>query len=252
MDQDNRTPTNLRLLMIIETLADAGEPLTPTEINRNIGLPKPSIHRLCNTLVAEGYLIRDADPKKLRPARRLRTMATRILAASHVHIARHQVLVDIVEQTRETVNFVISDDDGMRYLDRVEADWPLRIQLPVGSSVPFHCTASGKCFLASMSPKMRRDFVACINLKPMTTNTITDGVLLLEEIEAVRANGFAIDNEEFIEGMTAVAVPVTDREGNFIAAIAVHGPQTRMQVDGLPSKAGILRAGAEKIVAELY
>lgn len=252
MDSDERMPTNLRLLRILEEVAAAPEPPTPSEINRALGLPKASIHRLCQTLVAEGYLIRDTDPRRLRPARRLRGLATQLLAASDIHIARHQVLQGVVAETRETVNFVVPEEAGMRYLDRVEADWPLRVQLPVGSHVPFHCTASGKCFMASLAPVAARRFVACLLLDRRTARTQTDPDSLLAELAETRARGHAIDDQEFMEGMSAIAVPVRDEAGSFVAALAVHGPSVRLGQTQLLEAKDILVRAAAKIGAELY
>ena len=108
---------------------------------------------MCNTLSEEGFLFREKPGKKLRPARRLRRLASGLLQASRYHIARHQILLNVAEQVGETVNFVMPEEDGMSYIDRVETDWPFRVQLPVGSHVPFHCTASGKVFLASLAKR---------------------------------------------------------------------------------------------------
>ncbi|MEM7508213.1 MAG: IclR family transcriptional regulator [Pseudomonadota bacterium] len=246
-----RIPTNLRLLRIIDVVANAGEPLSPSQINTHLGLPKPSIHRLCQTLLDEGYLARDADPRKLRLSRQVRLMATRILGASHVHIARHQMLMQIAEELRETVNFVVPEEAGMRYVDRVEADWPLRVQLPVGTNVPFHCTASGKCFLASMTPKSLRRFLGALPLKPLTAHTLTDHESLLAHLKQVRRGGVATDRGEFIDHMNAVAVPVTGPEGQFIGAIAAHGPASRLTEERFEEISAVLLDSAVKVAEQM-
>ncbi|MHA1190081.1 MAG: IclR family transcriptional regulator, partial [Alphaproteobacteria bacterium] len=155
-----RIPTNLRTLLILEILGTAGVPMTPTEIARQIDLPKQTVHRLCATLVEEGFLVRETSGKRLRPARRMRQLAADTLHASHYQLARHQILLKVADRVQETVNFVVPQADGMRYLDRVESRWPFRIQLPIGTHVPFHCTASGKTYLASLPALNRRNMVA--------------------------------------------------------------------------------------------
>ena len=79
-----------------------------------------------------------------------------LLYNSRDHMARRQILLNIANKVKETVNFVVPEASGMNYIDRVETDWAFRIQLPIGTNVPFHCTASGKCFLASLSPKKEK------------------------------------------------------------------------------------------------
>ncbi|MEL7139457.1 MAG: helix-turn-helix domain-containing protein, partial [Pseudomonadota bacterium] len=102
-DEDDTIPTNLRTLRILEIVAEAAEPLTPSEINARLGLPKQTAHRLCNTLADEGFLAREGAGTRLRPGRRLRAMASGTLNGSHLHIARHQVLRKLSEAVGETV-----------------------------------------------------------------------------------------------------------------------------------------------------
>ena len=176
---EDRIPTNLRTLLILEVLGRSDRALSPTEINQSIGLPKQTIHRLCAKLEHEWFLAREEDGKKLRPTRRSRLMASGLLHASRNHIARHQVMQRVADEVGETVNFVVPDSAGMIYVDRVETDWPFRVQLPVGTHVPFHCTASGKTFLASLTPKARQAMVRSLQLKNLTPNTLcTEDALL--------------------------------------------------------------------------
>lgn len=246
-DGDERVATNLRTLLIVEALSKSERPLTPTEINEHVGLPKQSIHRLCNTLIDEGFLVRDADPKLLRPSPRLVEIAAGLQLASRSHIARHQVLEGIARKVGETVNFVVPDEKGMTYKDRVETDWPLRIQLPIGSHVPFHCTASGKTFLAGLPPRQRETVVRALDLERHAANTITTVDAMLDELKAIRKAGYAVDNEEFKDGMVAVAVPVNNPDGRFYAAVAFHAPMQRMSRADAIALVPVLENGARML-----
>lgn len=250
MKSEERVATNLRTLLILEAVASSDRPLSPTEINRDIGLPKQSIHRLCQTLVEEGFLIREVSGKKLEAAPRTLRMARGLTTSRHLNIARHQVLTSISAVTKETVNFVVPEYDGMTYLDRVETDWIFRIELPIGSRVPFHCTASGKCYLASLDAKQFNDVASTIRFEPRTPNTISSKEQLQAEIQIVRERGYSIDNEELFRDMCALAVPVIDVDGNFLAALAYHGPTQRLNVETLVDHLETMREGATKL-AEL-
>ena len=243
----NRIPTNLRLLQIIELLGNRGRPMSAAEIAREIGLPKPTIHRLCKTLELEGYTVRERVGSGISPARRLRTMSSELLFGSWDHIARHQVLVRVAASVKETVNFVVPEESGMRYVDRVETDWPFRIQLPVGSNVPFHCSASAKVYLASLPLPERRLFVRSLEMPKLALNTITDPEALLENLSEVKERGYAIDDEEFLDGLNAVAVPVKDDSGRYIASLAFHGPKQRISVEEAVSKIDVLFEGARAL-----
>ena len=247
-----RVPTNLRMLKIIEAITSAGQPLTPTEINRSVGLPKQSIHRLCNTLLVEGYLARDVDPKRLIPSRKLREWASGVFAMSHHQIARHQILMQVSSDVGETVNLVLPDENGMTYVDRVETNWSFRIQLPIGSHVPFHCTASGKTFLASLPLAARRSLARSLDLTKLTPNTIDNMPALLQELEMIGNQGFAVDNEEFMEGMVAIAVPIHDEHRRYFASLAFHGPNQRLSVSTALSKKDVLLTAAEKLRQVLF
>lgn len=247
MADSERVPTNLRTLMILEAVANSHEPLSPTEINRSIGLPKQSIHRLCQTMVEEGFLIRDVDGNRLAPAPRSTKLAQGIMASRQASVVRRQVLLSLAEKIKETINFVVPEPDGMTYIDRVETDWLFRIELPVGSRVPFHCTASGKCYLASLSQKDRERALKTIRFEPRTNNTHMNTGSLSVELDKVAQQGYSIDNEELFDGMIALAVPVTDANGRFVAALAFHGPTQRLTKEGLLVYLDVLRDGARQL-----
>lgn len=247
-----RIPTNLRTLLILEELGRAGTPMTASELGRAVGLAKQTVHRLCSTLENEGFLTRMAPSKSFVPTKRVRGMANGLLYASNSQIAAHQILLDVAREVKETVNFVVPEENGMRYLDRIETDWAFRVQFPVGSNVPFHCTASGKTYLASLAPRTRRSMVNGLELAKLTDRTHTTGESLLRELKQIASQGFALDNEEFIDGMVAIAVPVTDAEGRFAAALAFHGPRQRITPDGAINRLEPLLQGAKLISKALF
>ena len=250
--ESSRIPTNLRTLMILEVLGRGDRALSASEINESLKLPKPTVHRLCATLEREGFLSRQGCTRRYQASRRLREIAAGILHGSRSHIARRQILVDVARQIRETVNFVVPEDDGMSYIDRVETDWPFRIQLPIGTHVPFHCTASGKCFIASLAHQERRSFVNALALEKLTAATHTDPEGLLLELRTIAADGFALDREEFVEGMVAIAVPITDTAGRFAAALAVHGPAQRISMADFPQHKETLQNAALRLRSALF
>ncbi len=247
MPASERIPTNLRTLLILEVLGHSDHAMTATEINQELGLPKQTVHRLCATLEENGFIARAGNSKRFQVARRLRDLGTGLLYNSRDHIARRQILEDLAAKVGETVNFVIPEDVGMRYLDRVETDWAFRIQLPIGTNVPFHCTASGKSFLASLPPKQRENLVKNLNFERMTRHTHISATSLLNELADVRTQGYSLDREEFMDGMIALAVPVADKNGRFISALAMHGPTQRLSIDILLSQVHLLQDAARKL-----
>ncbi len=117
------------------------------------------------------------------------------------------------------------------YLDRVEANWALRLHLPPGTVLPPHCSASGKLLLAFKAPEERAKLLENLPLEKFTHRTITDRDLLESELERIVSTGYAIDNEEYVLGVSCVAVPVRDAIGDVVAAIAVHAATARLPLN---------------------
>ncbi len=247
--QQDRLPAGLRTLAVIQALLDAGVPLTPTAINDRLALPKATIHRICQRLVDAGWLVRDMDGKRLLPGQQLLVLTGRVAVFSRFLQARVAILRRLSESIGETCNITIPDRQGMVYLDRVETRWPLRIQLPVGVTVPFHCSASGKLYLSTLRKSRQRQIVRSLGLDKLAANTITDPETLLAALDEIRRNRVGTDNEELVHGMVAVAVPIEDRTGRLAATLAVHGPTHRMSFEDARQHVPALRATAEELRA---
>ena len=240
-------PTNMRLLLLLEELGRAGVPITPTKANAVLGLPKPTVHRLFRTLEEEGLVQRDIDGKSFGPGRRLRQLSVNVLSSLRARTARVAVLRALAEEIGETCNIATPEREGMIYLDRVESKWPLRVQLPVGTAVPFHCTASGKLYLSSLQPSHLDRFLAATDLEALTPKTLTDPEVLKKEIEVIRERNYSTDNEEFIEGMVAIAVPINDDRGRLMSTLAVHGPVPRLSLADATRRLDLMQATANNL-----
>jgi len=245
-DQQN-IPTNLRLLIVLEELAQVGVPITPTEVNAKLGLPKPTVHRLFHTLEQEGFLQRDIDGRSYSPGRRLRKLSVNVLSSLRVRTVRLTILNELAETIGETCNIATPDRDAMVYLDRVETKWPLRIQLPVGTAVPFSCTASGKMYLSSLLPSHLDRYLATTKLEARAPQTMTSAAALKSEIEQIRKRGYSTDQEEFMEGMVAIAVPVRDDQGRLVSTLSIHAPSQRLSLEDLLGHLPRLKHAAEEL-----
>ena len=235
-----------RSLRLLAILAQEGRPMSLAELTARLGLPKGTAHRICLQLLDTGFLVRDADERQVGVGPALRRLAFSTLNHRSVRGLRHDVLGQLVAAIGETCNFTTQDGTEVLYLDRVEAKWPLRLTLDVGSHVPLHCTASGKLFLALMPAGDREEVIEGLALPRMTPATITAKKALRAECEAIAACGYACDREEFIAGLIAVAVPVGPG-GAVRAAIAVHAPTARMSMEEAVKRIDALKAAAERM-----
>ena len=236
-----------RSLRLLALLAEEGRALTLAELSLRLDLPKATTHRLCAQLLAGGWLARDLDERSFVVGPSLRRLGLDALNHGSARALRHSVLADLVDKVGETCNFTTLDGASVLYLDRVEAPWPWRLTMDVGVHVPLHCTASGKLFLAFMPAAERDAVIKHAALTRMTANTLTSARELRAECETIAREGHALDREEFITGLVAVAVPVRDAQRRVRAAIAVHAPAVRVSAEAALSRLPALFEAARRM-----
>lgn len=237
-EQPDPSSMSDRALAVLDYVTRSSEPPGLMDIAGALNFPKATASRLCSALESRKWLTRHAGDRSFSPGPRLLSLAVRALQSDPRQALRHELLSQLVKTLGETCNLTMLDGTQVRYLDRVETHWPLRMQLEAGSRVPLHATASGKLFLAHMEPGRRLAMLGNLALQACTAHTLQTAEDLLRECVQIEKNGYACDREEFMLGMIAVAVPVKDEQGICRAALAVHAPLARMTLEqaltGLP------------------
>jgi DNA-binding IclR family transcriptional regulator len=164
----------------------------------------------------------------------------------------HEILEGLVGEVRETCNIGVLDGNEVVYIDRVECDWPLRVQLQAGSRVPAYCTAIGKLLLAHRTPGQLEQCLNSVLLMPLNGNTITKANTLRIALEAIRTQCFSINNQEDSIGMLAVAVPILGADKSVMAGLALHGPEARLSESRATSLVARLNSAARDISYFLF
>lgn len=223
---DGDTP-NLRLFALLEAVAQKSVPFTLQTMVEETGLPKPTMHRMLSQLESAGILQRDGNGRHYGTGQRLMRLAENVLLNNTTHGARHAVLTQLVHELGESCNITAFSGSEVLYLDRVETPAPLRFYLHPGSRVPAHCSATGKLFLSQMAPAQRRRLLANVPLEAFTGNTLTTFEALDKELDQVRSQGYAFDNEEFLPGLLCLGVLVPAPHGNSNMGLAVQAPIMR-------------------------
>ena len=224
------TPT-LRLFALLEVVASKDQFFSLQGLAEATDIPKPTLHRMLQQLENAGLLERSGDSRQYGTGVRLRKLAENLLLNDTFHGARHGVLRSLVNEVGESCNLTALSGSEVMYLDRVETPAPLRFYLHSGSRVPVHCSASGKLFLADMTPAQRQRLLAHAPLEVFTPKTLIDLDALEEEIKQVKRQGFALDNEEFLPGLLCVAVLVPSASGRSNLCVAVQAPIMRLTPD---------------------
>jgi IclR family acetate operon transcriptional repressor len=245
---DNDKPT-MRQFALLEALAKMDRFATLQTLVEETGLPKPTVHRMLQQLEMAGMVQRDGDGRQYTTGLRLRQLAETVLLNNTVHGARHLVLRRLVEEVGETCNLTAFNGSEVVYLDRVETPAPLRFYLQAGSVVPAHCSATGKLFLAQMTPSQRRRLLGQVSLERFTPKTITDMDAIEAEIAIVKRDGVGYDREEYLPGLICVAVlvPSTNRASNL--GLAIQAPSMRLTPQRVEAAIPALQRAASALQA---
>lgn len=243
---NGETPT-LRLFALLETVASKDQLFSLQSLAEETNIPKPTLHRMLQQLESAGLLTRSEDSRQYGTGVRLRKLAENLLLNDTFHGARHSVLRALVNEVGESCNLTALSGSEVMYLDRVETPAPLRFYLHSGSRVPVHCSASGKVFLAGMTPAQRQRLLAHTPLEAFTPKTLTDLDALEKEIKQVKRQGFALDNEEFLPGLLCVAVLVPSASGRSNLCVAAQAPIMRLGPEKAHTLLPALQRAAEAL-----
>jgi IclR family acetate operon transcriptional repressor len=223
------TSSTLKAIGVLEILVRAGRAVTLSELMLATRLPKPTLHRTLMLFEEAGWLAREPGGRAYIIGERLSSFGLDVLRNDGAATERRTVLRAVVSDIGESCNLAVLHKGALIYLDRIEADWPLRLQIPAGGvAIRPHCCASGKLLLAFLPVAERDRLLALLSLESFTERTITDRQVLAAEFERIVAAGYAVDNEEYVVGVACVAVPVRNAHGEVIAAIAVQGATARL------------------------
>ncbi len=239
----------MRLLDLLEVIAAQERSFSLQDLVEETAIPKPTLHRMLQQLESSGMLQRGPDGRHYETGARLRRIAENVLLNDTLYGARHAVLRQLCEEVGETCNITALSGHEVLYLDRVETAEPLRFYLHPGSRVPSHCSASGKLFLAQLSPSQRRRLLGYVPLKRYTPNTITDVDTLEAELQRVREHGYAFDNEEFLPGLFCIAVLVPTSNGKSNLGVAIQAPVMRMTAEKALTCLPALQRAAEALAS---
>ncbi len=250
-NSESPNSTLLRGLAIMNAVANAPRPLSIADLVNELGLAKPTVHRIASQLEAENYLQRNPSDKRFVIGYKLKEFSTNILSNSTLGAPRRAILEALSNEIGETCNCTMLDGNRTVYFDRVECNWPIKINLHPGSRLPLHATASGKLFLAYMKKGDRNRILDAAPLSACTEDTITSSEELKTQLTSIKKQGIAFDHEEFIDGMIAIAVPVFDNKNRICFTVAVHAPTTRQTIESLSEYIPSLHHAADAL-AESY
>lgn len=243
---DGNTPA-IRLFSLLEVIAEKDQYFSLQDLVQELRLPKPTLHRMLQQLHDAGMIQRDGDGRHYSTGVRLRRFAEKLLLNSTLQGARSNVLRALVSEVGESGNITSCAGNEVLYLDRVETPAPLRFYLHPGSRVPLHCSASGKLFLVQMTAAQRKRLLVPSSLEKYTEKTLTTREAVEAELQRVASEGYALDVEEFLPGLTCIAVLVPAAQGRSNLAVAIQAPSMRFYGERIMSCLPALRQAAQAL-----
>jgi DNA-binding IclR family transcriptional regulator len=236
-----------RALAVLGAVSDQPQAVGLPDLAARLELPRQSAHRLLGQLERLGLVLRDPSRERYSVGPRLAQLAIATLRSLNQAAPIKTILQDLVEEIGETCNVGVLDGLDYVYLQRVECNWPLRLTRDVGSRVSAHTVSGGKVLLANLEPRLRGRLLACRKLKASTRHTVTRVADLEAELARARTRGFALNNQENMEGIVGAAVPVLGPDGRVLAAVGMQGPLPRLSLKACRRHIPRLRQAAERI-----
>jgi DNA-binding IclR family transcriptional regulator len=218
-----------RAFAVLGALADG--PIGVTEVADRADLPKSTAARLLASLAHEGVVEQVPGDTRWRLGPRLVTLAARIRPARTLAALARPSLEELAETTGEAAGLSVRDGDLAHYIEQVGSSNPVSVRDWTGSRIPLHAVSSGQVLLAFQPATFVQRYLGR-NMEAFTPRTLTSADALLDRMRAIRRDGYTWALEEFDEGISSVAAPVADANGEVVAAVHVHGPSYRFPPAG--------------------
>ncbi len=218
----------VKALNLIDLIAaDPGKHRAQT-LAEELGLPRSTVYRIINTLQQRGMVRVEASSQGYFPGFKFLEYAQAVWPLPDLPMLAMAEMRWLRDLTGETVYFGAPNGAEMVIIQKAESTWANRTGAPLGSRRPLHCTGMGKAHLAALPPGEREALLSRLSLDPVTPRTITDAMQLRSQLDVYRLRGYALDDEEFMEGVRCVSASVPGEGGSSLGALTVSGPIYRM------------------------
>lgn len=229
-----------KIFQVLEELAKNGGRMKLKDISNNLGFPPSTVHRLLHTLTELGYVDQDTKSSDYIIGVKVLSLAASSLGGIDLGNIAFNYLVKLRDATGETANLAVMDGNESLYIQKVESRAMVRVFSLIGKRAPLHATGVGKIMMSDKSWFEVQEILEETGIPKITKFTIDSMEEMKDELETIRARGYAYDNEECELGAFCVAAPVRDYTGRVIASMSVSMPTNRFS-----------KATKEKLIGEV-
>jgi DNA-binding IclR family transcriptional regulator len=250
-DSNYKVPNLEKGIAILEylSLRKGGETLQT--IKTDLEVSQTTAYRILNTLVRLGYLMYSEDTKRYRMSRKMLTLGFRSLDEQNLMEIVLPRLQDLRDRVKETVCFGVLDEEKGIFIEQALGNHTFRFFLSPGKSFELHCSAPGKAIMAYLPNIVRNRYLSQMTFTRYNSRTITTEQAYLAELEKVRQIGYALDNEEELNGVICIGAPLFNYTGYPAGAIWISGPKDRLTPSVIRSSAKQILEVAKLISSEL-
>ncbi|PIV20408.1 MAG: IclR family transcriptional regulator [Deltaproteobacteria bacterium CG_4_8_14_3_um_filter_45_9] len=201
-------PSVKKAFKILHAISDASNGLGISDLSKQLKIGKSTVHGITSALEEMGILVRDPIHKKYNIGYTLLELRKKAYAKMELRDVARIPMERLMEKIGETVFLGILNGDHVTILDMVESHNEMKITSPPGTRLPLIAGATGKVFLSQFEEKKAKEIIQKIGLVRFTSKSIIDPKKFFKEVEETKKRGYAIDDEEYMLGVRAIAVPL--------------------------------------------
>jgi DNA-binding IclR family transcriptional regulator len=236
-----------RALAMLEAVAQTHDGLSNADISRKLNIPKSSASYILRTLENAGYLIRDTESGRYRVGLKVLSLSRGALGGIDIRGVALPVMRRLMHQTDLTCHLAVLDGAEAVYVEKVEPEGFIRMDTWVGRRMRVHATSVGKAIVAHIPQEELEEIIGKSGMERRTAKTITTLPRLLKELEKVRAQGYAVDDEENNMGARCVAASIFDERGAICASLGLSGTTQQVSAETMPRILEALKDAARHI-----
>jgi IclR family transcriptional regulator, pca regulon regulatory protein len=210
---------------VLEAFTAIRREMTLAEVARAADIDNATAFRFLNTLVQLGYVEKIPDTKRFRLALKCLDLGFSAIARTDIRDLARPLLRTLVDEHIEAASVAVSDGADIVYVERVQAGFVrLGVDVRIGSRAPAYSTAVGQVILAHLTRSQQLAILDAAPRRKVTATTLTSIDALMKRLALVRAQGFALSDQENVTGLRVLAAPVLDADGLPVAGLSVAAP----------------------------
>lgn len=235
-----------RAIAILECFNEENKELRLSDISERLGLNKSTVHGIISTLKYHGFISQDDETQKYRLGIRFIRFGDLVVNSLNIRNVAMPVIVEVCNKIEETVHVAMLDGTDVVWIEKKECNKSIKTSTTIGARLPAYTTADGKIIISYQNKDKIKTYIPK-RIPQHTKNTITNKADFIKKLEEMKQKGYAIDNEEFVEGIKCVAAPIFDHDGKVRFSLSTTGPAFRMKDDKIKELIVIIKEAANEI-----